>query len=102
MHCTAPPCFVATDQLQQQEIRRMAMIISQTQLSSNRLQKQLFIVVPPYDKIDGKGVDEAPFCYHIMQKVRESDSFLSSLRILWRRRGYILTFSLRYGKIIAV
>ena len=49
------PVFWDRNQWQQQEIRRMAMMISQTQLSSNRLQKQLFIVVPPYDKIYREG-----------------------------------------------
>ena len=37
----------------------MAMMISQTQLSSNRLQKQLFIVIPPYDKIYREGGEVA-------------------------------------------
>ena len=35
------------NQLQQQEIKRMAMMISQIQLSPNRLQKQLFMIIPP-------------------------------------------------------
>jgi len=39
--------WVIGNQLQQQEIKRMAMMISQIQLSSNRLQKQLFMIVPP-------------------------------------------------------
>ena len=43
----AAPFFVIPNQLQQQEINRMAMMISQIQLSPNRLQKQLFMVFPP-------------------------------------------------------
>ena len=39
--------WVTGNQLQQQEIKRIAMMINQIQLSPNRLQKQLFMIIPP-------------------------------------------------------
>ncbi len=51
----------------------MAMMISQIQLLSNRLQKQLlFIVVPPCN-VDESVLIGTPFCYHIMSE-REKGS----------------------------
>lgn len=54
----------------------MAMMINQRVLLSNRLQKQLFIIVPP------KISEEAcvlPFCYHIMTKREKGAKKLSIL-----------------------
>lgn len=80
-HFYAAPAGLSTtaDQLQQQEISRMAMIMSQIQLLSNRLQKQLFIVVSPYQNLRGGYAIPCrpPLCYHIMRKYREGDRKMS-------------------------
>ena len=47
----------------------MARMISHTQLSLNRLQKQLFIAVPPHQNEKcGRARTLPPFCYHFMSE----------------------------------
>ena len=54
----------------------MAMMISQTQLSSKRLQKQLFMVFPPFVKLQGRAMPVIPpLCYHHMRGATKGDGF---------------------------
>ena len=91
-------------QLQQQEIRRMAMMISQTQLSSKRLQKQLFIFVPPFDRIDREGHCgwQRPSVIILCGKDRKVTVFCRILRKAMEDRRFILTFLESCGKIVAL
>ena len=52
----------------------MAMMINQRVLLSNRLQKQLFIIVPPKISEEARFL---PFCYHIMTKREKGATKLS-------------------------
>ena len=81
----------------------MAMMISQRVLLSNRLQKQLFMVFPPFIKLTAKVCLGAPFCYHHMRMLTKGDGFCEfGAKKAIGCGGYILTFDMICDKIIAL